>query len=83
MLRYLKRLADYDFALDRGMIPLGSCTMKLNSTTEMEAVTWPDFAGLHPFAPKEDVQGYLELIGQLTSWLSDVTGYEEVSLQVL
>ena len=55
--------------------------MKLNSTTEMEAVTWPEFAGLHPFAPKEDVQGYLELIGQLTSWLSDVTGYEEVSLQ--
>ena len=81
MLRYLKRLADYDFALDRGMIPLGSCTMKLNSTTEMEAVTWPEFAVLHPFAPKEDVQGYLELIGQLTSWLSDVTGYEEVSLQ--
>ena len=81
MLRYLKRLADYDFALDRGMIPLGSCTMKLNSTTEMEAVTWPEFAGLHPFAPKEDVQGYLELINQLTSWLSDVTGYEEVSLQ--
>ena len=81
MLRYLKRLADYDFALDRGMIPLGSCTMKLNATTEMEAVTWPEFAGLHPFAPKEDVQGYLELIGQLTSWLSDVTGYEEVSLQ--
>jgi glycine dehydrogenase len=81
MLRYLKRLADYDFALDRGMIPLGSCTMKLNSTTEMEAVTWPEFAGLHPFAPREDVQGYLELIEQLTAWLSDVTGYEEVSLQ--
>ena len=81
MLRYLKRLADYDFALDRGMIPLGSCTMKLNSTTEMEAVTWPEFAGLHPFAPKEDVQGYLELIEQLTSWLSDVTGYSHVSLQ--
>ena len=81
MLRYLKRLADYDFALDRGMIPLGSCTMKLNSTTEMEAVTWPEFAGLHPFAPKEDVQGYLELIEQLTSWLSDVTGYSDISLQ--
>lgn len=81
MLRYLKRLADYDFALDRGMIPLGSCTMKLNSTTEMEAVTWPEFAGLHPFAPKEDVQGYLELIDQLTSWLSDVTGYSDISLQ--
>jgi glycine dehydrogenase len=81
MLRYLKRLADYDFALDRGMIPLGSCTMKLNSTTEMEAVTWPEFAGMHPFAPREDVQGYLELIEQLTSWLSDVTGYSDVSLQ--
>ena len=81
MLRYLKRLADYDFALDRGMIPLGSCTMKLNSTTEMEAVTWPEFAGLHPFAPKEDVAGYLELIDQLTGWLSDVTGYSHVSLQ--
>jgi glycine dehydrogenase len=81
MLRYLKRLADYDFALDRGMIPLGSCTMKLNSTTEMEAVTWPEFADMHPFAPKEDVFGYLELIEQLTSWLSDVTGYSEVSLQ--
>ena len=81
MLRYLKRLADYDFALDRGMIPLGSCTMKLNSTTEMEAVTWPEFAGLHPFAPKEDVSGYLELIEQLTGWLSDVTGYSHVSLQ--
>ena len=81
MLRYLKRLADYDYALDRGMIPLGSCTMKLNSTTEMEAVTWPEFAGLHPFAPKEDVQGYLELISQLTSWLSEITGYAEVSLQ--
>jgi len=81
MLRYLKRLADYDFALDRGMIPLGSCTMKLNSTTEMEAVTWPEFAGLHPFAPKEDVQGYLELINQLTDWLSDVTGYSDISLQ--
>ncbi len=81
MLRYLKRLADYDFALDRGMIPLGSCTMKLNATTEMEAVTWPEFAGLHPFAPKEDVQGYLELIEQLTSWLSDVTGYSDISLQ--
>jgi glycine dehydrogenase len=81
MLRYLKCLADYDFALDRGMIPLGSCTMKLNSTTEMEAVTWPEFAGMHPFAPKEDVQGYLELIEQLTSWLSDVTGYSDISLQ--
>ena len=81
MLRYLKRLADYDYALDRGMIPLGSCTMKLNATTEMEAVTWPEFGGLHPFAPAEDVSGYLTIIEQLTSWLSEVTGYEAVSLQ--
>ncbi|MCF8529236.1 MAG: aminomethyl-transferring glycine dehydrogenase [Aquiluna sp.] len=81
MLRYLKRLADFDYALDRGMIPLGSCTMKLNSVTEMEAVTWPEFANLHPFAPAEDTQGYLELIGELSSWLSDITGYEAVSLQ--
>jgi glycine dehydrogenase len=81
MMRYLKRLADYDYALDRGMIPLGSCTMKLNAATEMEAVTWPEFGGLHPFAPKADVAGYLELIRQLETWLTDVTGYDSVSLQ--
>jgi len=81
MMRYLKRLADYDYALDRGMIPLGSCTMKLNSVTEMEAVTWPEIANLHPFAPAEDTQGYMELIKELSSWLSDITGYEAVSLQ--
>ena len=81
MLRYLKRLGDYDYALDRGMIPLGSCTMKLNSVTEMEAVTWPEFASLHPFAPAEDTLGYQELIAELSSWLSDITGYEAVSLQ--
>lgn len=81
MLRYLKRLADYDYALDRGMIPLGSCTMKLNSTTEMEAVTWPEFGNIHPFAPKEDIEGYLKLISELESWLCDVTGYDAVSLQ--
>ena len=81
MMRYLKRLADYDYALDRGMIPLGSCTMKLNAATEMEAVTWPEFGGLHPFAPKADVEGYLELIRQLETWLTDVTGYDTVSLQ--
>jgi len=81
MLRYLKKLADFDYALDRGMIPLGSCTMKLNSVTEMEAVTWPEFASLHPFAPAEDTHGYLELIAELTGWLSDITGYEAVSLQ--
>ncbi len=57
MLRYLRRLADRDFALDRGMIPLGSCTMKLNATTEMEALTWPEFADLHPFAPPEQTEG--------------------------
>jgi len=81
MMRYLKSLADYDYALDRGMIPLGSCTMKLNAATEMEPVTWPEFGGLHPFAPAADVQGYLSLIDQLQSWLADVTGYDSVSLQ--
>ena len=81
MMRYLKHLADYDYALDRGMIPLGSCTMKLNAATEMEAVTWPEFAGLHPFAPESDVEGYLQLIVQLQGWLADVTGYDSVSLQ--
>ena len=81
MLRYLKRLADFDYALDRGMIPLGSCTMKLNSTTEMEAVSWPEFANLHPFSPKEDIEGYLKLISELEGWLCDVTGYDAVSLQ--
>lgn len=81
MLRYLKRLADYDYAMDRGMIPLGSCTMKLNSSTEMEAVTWPEFSNIHPFSPKEDVAGYLDLISELENWLCDVTGYDAVSLQ--
>lgn len=81
MMRYLKYLADKDYALDRGMIPLGSCTMKLNAATEMEAVSWPEFAGIHPFAPERDVEGYLELIEQLETWLADVTGYDEVSLQ--
>ena len=81
MMRYLKHLADYDYALDRGMIPLGSCTMKLNAATEMEAVTWPEFANIHPFAPEADVEGYLTLIEQLQTWLADVTGYDSVSLQ--
>jgi glycine dehydrogenase len=81
MMRYLKYLADKDYALDRGMIPLGSCTMKLNAATEMEAVTWPQFAGVHPFAPEADVEGYLELIDDLERWLADVTGYDAVSLQ--
>ncbi|MCU1440224.1 MAG: gcvP [Rhodoglobus sp.] len=81
MMRYLKYLADKDYALDRGMIPLGSCTMKLNAATEMEAVTWPEFAGIHPFAPEADVEGYLSLIEQLEGWLAEVTGYDSVSLQ--
>ncbi|WP_114855054.1 aminomethyl-transferring glycine dehydrogenase [Brachybacterium sp. YJGR34] len=81
MMRYLRRLADRDFALDRGMIPLGSCTMKLNSATEMAGVTWAGFSALHPFAPRADVEGYLELITQLESWLADLTGYDTVSLQ--
>jgi len=81
MMRYLKYLADKDYALDRGMIPLGSCTMKLNAATEMEAVTWPEFAAIHPFAPEADVEGYLALIEQLQGWLAEVTGYDSVSLQ--
>ena len=81
MLRYLRRLADKDLALDRSMIPLGSCTMKLNATAEMEPITWPEFAAVHPFAPADQSEGYAELIGQLESWLAEVTGYDAVSLQ--
>ncbi|CAM5604323.1 glycine dehydrogenase (decarboxylating) [Streptomyces pilosus] len=81
MLRYLRRLADRDYALDRGMIPLGSCTMKLNATTEMEPVTWPEFGQLHPFVPAEQAQGYLTLIRELEERLAEVTGYDKVSLQ--
>ena len=81
LLRYLRRLADRDYALDRGMIPLGSCTMKLNATVEMAAVTWPEFAGLHPFAPLEQVAGYLALIRELEARLAEITGYDAVSLQ--
>ncbi|WP_193598414.1 aminomethyl-transferring glycine dehydrogenase [Microbacterium sp. YJN-G] len=81
MMRYLKQLADRDYALDRGMIPLGSCTMKLNAATEMAAITWPEFAQLHPFAPVEDVEGSLAMIDQLEAWLAEVTGYDAVSLQ--
>ncbi|MFC5728909.1 MULTISPECIES: aminomethyl-transferring glycine dehydrogenase [Nocardioides] len=81
MLRYLRRLSDRDFALDRGMIPLGSCTMKLNATTEMEAISLPGFADLHPFAPAADAAGYAELIDQLEAWLAEVTGYARVSFQ--
>ncbi len=81
MLRYLRRLADRDLALDRTMIPLGSCTMKLNATTEMEPITWPEFAAVHPFAPLDQVQGYLTLLDQLEQWLCEITGYDAVSLQ--
>jgi glycine dehydrogenase len=81
MLRYLRSLADKDIALDRSMIPLGSCTMKLNATTEMAAVTWPEFASLHPFAPLDQAEGYRELIRSLEAWLAEVTGYDAVSLQ--
>ena len=81
MLRYLRTLADRDLALDRTMIPLGSCTMKLNATTEMEAVTWPEFASLHPFAPAAQSAGTRELIAQLSKWLVEITGYDSVSLQ--
>jgi glycine dehydrogenase len=81
MLRYLRRLSDQDFALDRGMIPLGSCTMKLNATTEMEPVGLPGFADIHPFAPLECTPGYLSLIDELEEWLARVTGYAKVSVQ--
>jgi glycine dehydrogenase len=81
MLRYLRRLSARDYALDRGMIPLGSCTMKLNATTEMEPVSMPGFAELHPFAPAADAAGYRELIDQLEGWLAEVTGYDAVSIQ--
>jgi glycine dehydrogenase len=81
MLRYLKRLENRDFSLTHGMIPLGSCTMKLNATTEMIPVTWPEFSRLHPFVPRDQAAGYMELFGQLESWLAEITGFARVSLQ--
>jgi glycine dehydrogenase len=81
MLRYLRKLSGRDYALDRGMIPLGSCTMKLNATTEMEPISLPGFADLHPFAPAEDAAGYRHLVGELEGWLAEVTGYDRVSIQ--
>ncbi len=81
MLRYLRRLADRDLALDRTMIPLGSCTMKLNATTEMIPVTWPEFAEMHPFAPAAQTAGYRRLVGELERMLVEITGYDAVSLQ--
>lgn len=81
MMRYLRSLADKDIALDRSMIPLGSCTMKLNAAAEMEPITWPEFAHQHPFAPHSDAPGLRKLIGDLETWLSQLTGYDAVSLQ--
>ncbi len=81
LLRYLRMLSDKDVALDRSMIPLGSCTMKLNATAEMEPITWPAFADLHPFAPAEDAAGLLSVVSDLESWLAQLTGYDAVSLQ--
>ncbi len=81
MLRWLTRLSRRDYALDRGMIPLGSCTMKLNATSEMEPIGFPGFADLHPFAPAEDAEGYAVMVRQLEDWLAEVTGYDRVSVQ--
>lgn len=81
MLRYIRSLSDKDLALDRSMIPLGSCTMKLNATSEMIPVTWPEFGGLHPFAPREQLAGLWALNDQLCAWLSQATGYAGISLQ--
>ncbi len=81
MLRYMRKLSDRDLALDRAMIPLGSCTMKLNATTEMIPVTWPEFGSLHPFAPKDQARGYHKMFARLEKWLADITGYDAVSLQ--
>src|SRR6266540_1652527 len=81
MLRYMRQLSDRDIALDRSMIPLGSCTMKLNAAAEMEPITWPELASIHPFAPLDQVEGYRVLIAQLERWLEEITGYDRVSLQ--
>ena len=81
MLRYLRKLQSKDVALDRSMIPLGSCTMKLNATSEMEPIAWPEFANMHPFVPLDQAQGYLEMITMLEGWLASITGYDAVSVQ--
>ncbi len=81
LMRYLRRLSDRDLALDRTMIPLGSCTMKLNAAAEMEPITWPEFAGIHPFAPLDQAAGHLRVIHDLETWLAELTGYDAVSLQ--
>jgi glycine dehydrogenase len=81
MLRYMRKLSDRDLALDRSMIPLGSCTMKLNATAEMIPITWPEFANIHPFAPLEQAEGYAELMADLCAKLCEITGYDAISLQ--
>jgi len=81
MMRYMRTLADRDYGLDRGMIPLGSCTMKLNPAVAMEAISLPGFANIHPYAPMADVEGYQELLGDLTRWLTEITGYDAISFQ--
>ncbi|MEA2883963.1 MAG: glycine dehydrogenase, partial [Bradyrhizobium sp.] len=81
LLRYMRKLADRDLALDRAMIPLGSCTMKLNATAEMMPLTWPEFSSLHPFAPREQAKGYHVMFARLQQWLCEITGYDAVSLQ--
>jgi glycine dehydrogenase len=81
LLRYMRKLSDRDLALDRAMIPLGSCTMKLNATAEMIPLTWPAFGSLHPFAPRQQAKGYYELFARLEKWLCDITGYDAISLQ--
>ena len=81
MMRYLRSLSDKDIALDRSMIPLGSCTMKLNAAAEMEPITWPEFARQHPFAPASDTPGLRKIIADLEDWLTQITGYDAVSLQ--
>src|SRR5699024_1838200 len=81
MMRYLRKLSDLDYALDRGMIPLGSCTMKLNAAAEMEPVSWPAFADVHPLAPADQTAGWRALIEQLEGWLAEVCGYAAVSVQ--
>ena len=81
MLRYMRKLSDRDLALDRAMIPLGSCTMKLNATTEMMPLSWVEFSSLHPFAPRSQAAGYHAMFARLQQWLCEVTGYDAVSLQ--
>jgi glycine dehydrogenase len=81
LLRYMRKLSDRDLALDRAMIPLGSCTMKLNATSEMIPLTWPEFGSLHPFAPRAQAEGYHALFARLEQWLCDITGYDAISLQ--